>query len=678
MTVSHSDLPAVADASSSLLEQCTKPLLFLSLAGAIWSTTWGLSFALPVLRPVVPVAFAVAWAATRFKPVIVRQVLLGAYYWIPAIFIILVVVVPPGDWVVWMAPLCGVILATTPMRRWAMPAMLRVPLAFWALVVATTWPIVLFREADFLWVRIHPSTAWWVGVVASATILGILWLDSLFATFPAVEDPRASYERQIVMPMAAGWLVAGSVAMYQMFVDVTFLNVGLFGALHRARGTLGDANPFGVISAMWGPVIFAIAIERWSGWRRLAGAAALPLSWLAVWASGSRSSLPIALLAVVIIVYWYVRSVESKRVVRLAAVAGMLVLLVAAGGIAARRSGVESPMARVTSSFAPRWSLEWASGAASKLQSRDRYGTLSAIVIREFPYVGIGVSAFHGIVPIYAQKVLHVVLPPDNAQNWFRHQLAELGVIGSLGWMLWVAWFVGLLAFGRPKGGRPLTTGVLRGVLVGFGLISLVGMPGMDVSVVFTFWALAFWFLALLEPGYREALGRRLVRPAWWIVVWLTVLGYAVATAYVGWTDLRPPVRAAAADLDYSYGFYPSRGSETFRWAAKRAVAVLPTPSDRRWLQVEIRVERLNLARKPVDVRVWTDRHLVVRAQLSSVDPVTRYFKVPDGHSRVMLETWVSRTLRPRDFGVDDDRELGLIVDWHFLDALPPGAIVEN
>jgi hypothetical protein len=108
------------------------------------------------------------------------------------------------------------------------------------------------------------------------------------------------------------------------------------------------------------------------------------------------------------------------------------------------------------------------------------------------------------------------------------------------------------------------------------------------------------------------------------------------------------------------------------RWASKQAVVVLPTPSDRRWLQVTIGVERLNFVRGPVDARVWADRHLLVRAQLSSLDQVTRYFKVPDGHLRVMLETWVSRTLRPQRFGVDDPRELGLIVDWRFLGAPPP------
>jgi hypothetical protein len=678
VTASHSDLPAAPDVPSNLLERCTKPFLFLSLAGAIWSTTWGLSGGWPFLRAIVPVAFVVAWDFARLRPVAVRQVLLGAYYWVPAIFAILVVSVRLGGWVVWMAPLCGLILATTPVRRWAMPLALRVPLAFSALVVAATWPIVLLRESDFLGVRIPPSSAGWVGVVAGTTILGILWLDSLFASFPAAEDPDALYERHVVLPMAAGWLVAGFVALYQMFVDVSFLNLSLFGALHRARGTLGDANPFGVLSAVWGPLIFAVAIERWSGWRRSAGTAALPLSWLAVWASGSRSSLLIAFLAAAVIVWWYVRTATTHRAVRLAAVAATLILLVSAGGIVARQSRVNSPIARLVSTFAPRLSLEWVSHAVSLLQVRDGYGTLSVAVIRDFPYVGVGVSAFHGMVPFYSSMILHRAIPPDNAQNWFRHQLAEVGVIGSLGWLCWVSWFVWQLAFGRPNGQRPLTTIVLRGVLVGFGLVSLVGMPSQDVSVVFTFWALAFWFLTLLDPYSKKALEWLFARSGWWVVVWLTVAGYSSATAYVGWTALRPPLLARAAGFDYTYGFYPPKETETLRWAAKRAVTVIAMPPNRQWLQVAVSVERLNIARGPVDVRVWTDREPVIRAKLSSVAPVTGYFKVPDGRSRVMLETWVSRTLRPRDYGVADDRDLGLKVDWRFLETLPPGAVAKD
>jgi hypothetical protein len=43
-----------------------------------------------------------------------------------------------------------------------------------------------------------------------------------------------------------------------------------------------------------------------------------------------------------------------------------------------------------------------------------------------------------------------------------------------------------------------------------------------------------------------------------------------------------------------------------------------------------------------------------------------------------MRETWVSRILHPRDLGVDDPPECGLILGSHFLDALPPGAFVEH
>ena len=50
--------------------------------------------------------------------------------------------------------------------------------------------------------------------------------------------------------------IAGSVAMYQMFVDVTFLNVSIFGMLHaavlrsphaHARITALDVEPEGVV-----------------------------------------------------------------------------------------------------------------------------------------------------------------------------------------------------------------------------------------------------------------------------------------------------------------------------------------------------------------------------------------------------------------------------------------------
>ena len=44
-------------------------------------------------------------------------------------------------------------------------------------------------------------------------------------------------------------------------------------------------------------------------------------------------------------------------------------------------------------------------------------------------------------------------VPFDNAQNWFRHQLAELGIVGCAGWLLWIVLFAGTLVRGRTRAG---------------------------------------------------------------------------------------------------------------------------------------------------------------------------------------------------------------------------------
>jgi hypothetical protein len=667
--------PLSTAAPASAPESYTKPFLWLSLAGAIAAATWGMSLTWPVLRAIVPAGFAVGWGVARVNPALARQVLLGVFYLVPATFMFSATFVPAGSWVVWMAPLCGVIVATTAVRRWALPDILKLPLAFWALVTAAAWPIIVLREGDFLWTRVHPATAWWYGIAAAATILGVLWLDALFAAFAGDDFPAASFERQIAWPLATGWALCSLFAIYQLFGDITFLNGGLWGMMQRARGTLADANPFGVMSALCGPVMFAVAVERWSGWRRIAGAAALPLSWLAVWASGSRSSLPIVALTLVYIIGFTLDVDKSRRPLRAAALAVVLFVVVGAGLVASRGSGVDSPFRRAVSTFGPRLSLVWLSETTARLQSRDGYGTLGSIIIRDYPFVGVGVGAFHDLVPMYAWTHLHLQLAPDNAQNWFRHQLAELGVIGSVGWIVWVAVFLGCLLFGRTTRARPLTAGVLRAALVGFGLISLVGMPGQDVAVVFTFWTMAFWFLRLLDPPGQRLLAWRAPHRIWWTAIWAVALGYTIATAYVARTDMRMPNRVAKADLDFTYGFYPPEQGGTVRWTRRQAVDVLPVPSNQRWLQLTVGVNHMDLPKNPVDVKVWVNQKEIVGARLSSIEPITRYVKVPDGDRRVVLETRVSRTVKPRDFGVPDDRELGLLVDCKFLDAPPPGSV---
>ncbi|PWT79963.1 MAG: hypothetical protein C5B57_13020 [Blastocatellia bacterium] len=680
MTSAGFDLRPNAGPVSAALETLTKPLLFLSVLAAAWGATWSLSIVWPFTRWVVPAAFAVTYVGSRIAPNVTRSILLFTYYLMPGIGLVMLrfFPVPIAIWIIWIAALCGVMIATVSLRRWAVPAAWKLPLAFWALVVATTWPIVILREADFRWSRLDPYIVGWVSLTAVAMIVGILWLDSLFAKFQGDQLQEEVFEQQVLWPLAAGWLVAASVGLYQMFGNVFFLNPGFWGVQRRATGTVGDANAFGVISAMWGPVVFAIAIERLSGWRRTIAIGMLPLSWLMVWASGSRSALPIVAISVFIIVVWYVRSKEARHGLRLLAVAAVLSLVVLIGAVAAGRSGTIGPIERFVTEFSPQWSFAWVPRALASLESRHGYGTVASYLIHEFPYVGVGVGAFHLVWWTYAGNVLHIFIPVDNAQNWFRHQLAEVGVIGSLGWIVWVLWFLWLLVKARAKSDRPLTAGTVRGTLIGFGLISQLGIPAQNVAVSFTFWVLAFWFLTLLDPRSLTPLNKLVVNLPGWVATWIVILVYGVATALAGWTVLRPPVRAAAVNADYSYGFYKPVEGETFQWAAKNAVTVLPAPSDRRWLRVKIWTDRLNLVRQPVDAKVWTDRRLIVNTRLASVEPVTRYVKVPEGKQRVIVETWVSHARRPSETGLNDARELGIMVEWEFVAIPPANALVSD
>jgi hypothetical protein len=95
-------------------------------------------------------------------------------------------------------------------------------------------------------------------------------------------------------------------------------------------------------------------------------------------------------------------------------------------------------------------------------------------------------------------------------------------------------------------------------------------------------------------------------------------------------------------------------------------------------MKVTVGVNYADVGKKPVDVRVLRDGKTVISAHLTSTDPVVRYVRVPTGKPRIMLETHVSRVVRPADFGSPDDRELGLMVKWLPVFAVPAdGTLVE-
>ena len=86
-------------------------------------------------------------------------------------------------------------------------------------------------------------------------------------------------------------------------------------------------------------------------------------------------------------------------------------------------------------------------------------------------------------------------------------------------------------------------------------------------------------------------------------------------------------------------------------------------------------MNHLDVAANPVHAKIWCADRLVVDTTLRTTAPVAAYVRVPDAQPGVVLETWVSRVLRIRATSASpDNRELGLLVHWDFVDAPPPDA----
>ena len=92
------------------------------------------------------------------------------------------------------------------------------------------------------------------------------------------------------------------------------------------------------------------------------------------------------------------------------------------------------------------------SAVARELWNRNGYGAIGTAIIRDHPLFGIGVGGFNIMQADFARVHGFPILPPDNAQNWYRQQLAELGVVGSVGWVWWAALF-GLFVLRRDEQG---------------------------------------------------------------------------------------------------------------------------------------------------------------------------------------------------------------------------------
>jgi len=564
--------------------------------------------------------------------------------------------------------------------RWTLPPSWRLLLGIWGLTLALGWPVMIVREAgvrlgtlrdtgalDSWTLLTTPQVESWILYVVITQLVALVWLDWLFANLePRNLEPPDPGSR-IPDPVHALWIgatLASLVAIYQGTVNIAFLSGGVWPGLRRAAGTLLDANAYGTVAAFAGPIAF-VSIPHLH-WRhtRSAQAAALAINWAGAWMSGSRTAFVCGALGTVLLVYELLRaSTRSETDTReasslLAGIAAIVLLLITV-------AGAVGPFRRVVSAAR-------ADAAVTDLWSRGGYGTVAAKMIGDYPLTGVGIGSFNWMAADYWRQMANERLPFDNAQNWWRHQVVELGIVGSLPVVLWsflVAWLV--LTRRTPPDNR-LETATLRGLLIGLGIASLLGVPTQNPIVLLIFFYLTARFENLTnprttnpEPRTTEP-GSRIPASAW-------LAGAVIALVYAGGHlalargPLKPLERAEQTNRDYIIGTYPGERlpQGSFRWTKKHATFALAVPS--RYLVIRFNVLHPDIGTHPVKVRITTDCQTLVDEFLTDDSVDARAFEIPPGQRRVVFDTDVSRTWRPSDFGKSDTRELGLAVEADFV-----------
>jgi len=605
-------------------------------------------------------------------------ILMAALYLMPSIYLATLGGESFGLDSIWILPVLGLILSDRGAWRWSLPERWQWPLIAWAMVVAISWPIVFMREADFnLWILPLPrvsnssdgSEPWAIGLnvtyLALAHTFGILWIDALCRWY---RDARDRFQREVVVGLVLAAAVASAVAIYQGFVDLTFLNRPFWSYMLRAAGTLGDANKMGAVTGFW--TVGAIVAARRLGrpWPMVVTAAALLIGVAAVWVSGSRTGLAAVIVSTMIAAvesirfWWQTRTSGAINVTRVAIGGGAAIVIAIALAAGLRGASTQTVVGRGTLNYVPFFGdRSIAQSANELLWERFGYGPAAIQMVAEHPIDGIGVGMFHSQVHDYGLMTGYTIPQPDNAQNWFRHHIAELGIIGSLP-LLW--WCVVLLRwmFARSFGGDRLSIGLLRGVVIGFGVASMFGMPAQSLAIVMTFWVFVFWLS--LEKGLPPVAGATWSSPARIAVVAILVL-HGATTVVDAFGVLRPRERAQRIGWFYRYGLQelePDPGGNPVgrRWTMKDSLAVIPVKG--KVLKFVAWIDHPDSDVKPVHVKVWADSRLVYEGDMRR-SPLFLDIPATPGKSHMVLETSIDRLFRPSDSGNSRDRrELGLSI----------------
>lgn len=573
--------------------------------------------------------------------------------------------------IVWLAALSGTIFARADPQRWHLPLSWRAPVAAWALLMALTWPIVAAREIDFSLTAaraLHSTnplleatprlSAAFVVIFALTQLLGILWVDFLFDKFAGRSREAGKW---VLAPLLCSAAIAASVGVYQRFVDIDFLNAHIWSNMQRAGGLMLDANAFGTGVAFLAPA--SIAFAWWTS--RGMTLALLVYAALAagMWAAGSRTALLVFSIGsgALAIAALRERGLWQPRIARLVLLAGITGFIIAAA-VVPRDYTSANPIARAFARV-PRFEGEDMRRFGAELWNRFGYGTAANQMMLDYPVSGVGVGAFYVVAPEFIYRETGRILASDNAQNWWRQQTAELGIVGAVP-ALWASFLVLQLCRPRARRDAPPAATALRGTVIGLGVASLLGVPTQSPAIMIAFGAVLFW-LADISIGTTA---ERKVQNATSLVLLTLVLIVTLGLAWSARGDLRVPMRALRAGVPYSYGLTPPQEVSAFgevRWMARHAVLV--TPAKSHWLRITFWAPYSDIARQPVELTLAANGSAPVTRHLFAEGPTSFYVEAADKAG--MVELRASRELFP-------DRALQVATTWHT--SLPSGTPADH
>ncbi len=512
----------------------------------------------------------------------------------------------------WLAALAGWLAWPAP-GGWRVTGLWRIGIVSWALVVALTWPVTAARELDFTLQTIGVPTAngtlgatpersaAFAALNAETQLVALLVFDWAWAAPLALR-------RRAWLALAPGLVAACGVAVWQQLVDPAFLSRDPWIRLHRAAGTLYDANATGALAALVGAALAAPGLSPRGVPRVLWSSVWAVIAFAGVVASGSRTALAALVAGAAVAILGGLRGRA-----RLFAVVAITAAVLAVGWVGANHIDHEEGQAAsrlagtinraLTGGPAEVWRVAW---------HRDGYGPASMALIADHAWFGVGPGAFGTLIPDYARVTIGTALPPDNAQNWWRQHVADFGLIGGAGGVL--CSLLTLLAVVGWLRRSPDASAISPAPVVALGLMAFVSPPTQHPLLQVLIGLVVAHAVAPAVRADIPTVPASPQRPTE-ALVWAAALACAVGLAIEGWTAFRPPDRASRFGFPYNYGLSaPVRTAlGDGRWAARRSVTVVAPAGA--VLVARVVLPHDDLARDPVAVTI-SDGHQVLCARV--------------------------------------------------------------